>query len=132
MKKNLAISMLLSLLFWGLNAQNPNEGKTPIQTFKKLVKVIKARDLAAYKLLWAEEQLEKEGMYSNLQSDPKEWDELNRIFKGPQKFTKPGTFKERDGEPHFKTKIIAPKAEGGGIGNISMVQREGKWLMYSW
>lgn len=102
---------------------------TPESTFKTLLTAIENQDLELYKRCWVEESLEGEGMYTNLKTDPDLWEELKAIFHGPQ------TLKETEpmaGATKFKTTVIAPEAEGGGIGTITMILEGEEWRMYRW
>lgn len=123
-----ALILFLSAMAIGAQAQSMD---SPEATFKTLRKAIKKADIETYATLWYAETAEREGMVSRLKSDPDIWGELQNVFKGPQKMTNKN-FYSSEGQEFFKTKIVAKKAAEGGIGTMSMVKEDGKWLMYRW
>lgn len=123
---------LIALLF--VSAKCGDKGgkigfDTPEATFNTLVKAIREKDMATYKQCWHPESAEREGMVSRLESDPSKWDELQGIFKGPQKIEKKDL--NRDGTS-CGMQIDAPEADGGGIGGLRMIKVGEEWKMKSW
>jgi hypothetical protein len=127
--RHLFFLLLLSGIFCcPLSAQNL---KSPLKTFKSLVKAIQKRDIDTYRNCWAENRVEKEGMISTLEEKPEEWDELQGIFRGKLTLTGQGT-ETRNGKTFYKGRVKSPDADQGGIGNLTMVKEGKKWKMYSW
>ena len=133
MKKH-AGNILLIVLVCGIQslpAQNHTWLKSPESTFKKLIRAIRKEDILTYKSCWHPDQVEREGMITELVESPETWTELQGIFKGRQKFQE-GKYYSRDGREFFKTTIKAPKAEQGGIGTITFVREGENWLLWRW
>ena len=89
---------------------------TPEATFQALVAAIKAKNLEQYKLCWAAETAEREGMISRFEKDPVLWDELQAMFVGKVSLKTDGGYDDDKGS--FKKFIVeAPDVpEGKGIG----------------
>ncbi|MCB9232978.1 MAG: hypothetical protein H6581_15040 [Bacteroidia bacterium] len=132
--KNLLSFLLLPALVLSLqlaHAQANPALSSPKKTFKTLQKAIKNEDLATYKLCWFPKTLESEGMFSKLQSDPKQWIELHEIFKGPQKLINE-EYHTSDGIKKYKATVHAPAVGDRGIGTINMVLEDGNWVLWRW
>ena len=53
--------------------------------------------------------------------------ELQGVFRGPQELTV-----ERGGGDRAKGHVVAPEAEGGGIGGLTFVREDGRWVIKAW
>lgn len=132
MKKSPYILSLLALLtLWACSPSNYGSMDTPEATFNTLRKAIADRDLEMYTRCWHPDRKEREGMVSKLKDKPERWDELNGFFKGKVTIGEMDRF-ERDGKKMCKMQIEAPDADGGGLGGVTMINVDGKWLMYGW
>jgi hypothetical protein len=129
MKRTLFVFPFLVIL---LLAGCRSKGKfgTPEDTFATLCQAIQNKDASLYRNCWDPERVEREGSLSKLESNPELWEELQGIFKGPQtlKSEKDG----RLGADKARFSVAAPEADGGGIGTLTMVNRDGEWKMYTW
>lgn len=123
------LPLLALLLVWGCKSK----GKfgSPDETFATLVSAIQAKDVDLYRACWDPSRVEREGSISKLESNPELWEELQGIFKGPQKL-KSERVDRRLGDDKARFNVEAPEAEGGGIGALTMVQLDGEWKMYTW
>lgn len=126
--------LLIALLCTLLTACGSGGGKfsSPESTLETLVATIKAKDLDNYKECWHPDRLEREGMYSDLKSDPGGWDELIQGFSGDLKLVQEGS-RDEGGHEVRKFAVQGSSApEGRGPGAITMINMDGKWLMWSW
>jgi hypothetical protein len=127
------LSFVLPLLALLLVMGCRSKGKfdTPEGTFATLCQAIQNKDAGLYRDCWDPSRVEREGSLSKLESNPELWEELQGIFKGPQKL-KSEVKDKRLGKDKIKFEVEAPEAEQGGIGAITMIEIDGEWKMYTW
>jgi hypothetical protein len=125
--------LLIGLFALGMQACKPTaDTNSPEATFRKLVKAIQEKDIDTYATCWAAESAEREGQVSKLKENPKMWDELQAMFKGPQTLDPDGSH-VADGVERMKFEVQSPEVpDGRGIGTISMIKENGVWKMNSW
>lgn len=129
MKISILFSTLILLTFATCSGGTSNQ-PSPQTTFEALVTAIKARDLDAYTQCWYPERMDKEGEVARIKEEPETWDELVRAFQGSLTLVETGE-KEEDGKAMKRFHVNSPDVEDG-IGTITMILSDGKWLMYSW
>ena len=129
---SLMVVVLLSPVANGCGQKSKTSEGSPEATFENLVEAIKNKDIERYAACWYSESAEREGMISQIRSNPGLWDELQAMFVGPLTL-KPDGEEENRGHKTRKFTVEAPDVpEGKGIGGLSMVEEGGVWKMYHW
>lgn len=105
---------------------------SPHDVFGHLVQAIVARDLDDYLACFAEESRESEAEGDKLERDPRAWDELNAIFRGPLTLNLDEVSDRPTVGVTVHGQVDAPEAAQGGIGGMTFVLTEQGWRVKSW